>query len=340
MKFRITIIFLMCLSSLLFLSSCKNSTTETNQKSAHMTYVGKYDTPGYSEGIYVKKVNSVTYGFIADGTNGLQIISFTVPSSPLFVSHFQTSGSALNVKVASVNNSTFSCVSCGNQGLNIINVTNPLSPSLDTIVTYSNDLVLSSYVDTITKRLYVGTHNGYMYIYSLSNFPSSINLLGTYQTITDIMSIQVTSNGLAYLAVGSLRMEIVNVTNPATPSILNDFLASNLFFYDVKVSGSYAYIAGGNRMVTLNVSDPFNLVFSSAYSTGNSNFYALSLTTGQVFTAEGTAGVETIGVGTPQTPVQAGFYDTDDYANDIFYLDGYVYVADGADGVVVLKYSN
>lgn len=331
-------IALILFTFILFLQSCKNdTTTNSGSTSANMTKVGQYDSPGLAEGITVYQIGNVNFGFIADGTNGLQTINVTLPGSPSSISNISTSGNAINVNVTAIGNSVFAFVSCFSQGLDIKNVSNPVTPHNDTVLSFVNDHVLCSYIDSSTKRVYIGTYNGFMYIYNIASLPGPVTLLGTYTTGTEVHSIQVTTGGLAYLAEGNIGMEIVNVSNPATPAYVGGFLSNNLFVYDVKVFANYAYLAAGNRMITLNISVPSSPQFVSAYSNSNAIFYSLSVINGTVFTAEGTNGVESIGVGTPQTPVQVGFYKTGDNASDVFYFNGYLFVADGSDGIIILK---
>ncbi len=92
--------------------------------------------------------------------------------------------------------------------------------------------------------------------------------------------------------------------------------------------------------MVLDVTNPFTPAFVSGYSNGNANFYALSNYALKVYTAEGTIGIELLDFATPTTPLQLGYYKTNDFAADVFYYNNNVYVADGADGLIILYYSN
>ncbi len=337
----LSIILICCL--ILAFQSCKNNTTTPSDSNHNMTFVGKYDTPGYAEGIYVMAVAQRTVGFVADGPGGLQILDVTIPSFPNLLSNIATAGNALTICAATMNNNSFVFVSCDNQGLYIINVTNLNTPSIDTVLTYSNDRVLCSYVDTQNKNLYIGTYNGMMYIYSLSNFPSTLNLLGTYSSYGNVSILSITLNaGLAYLAEGTVGLEIVNIVNPNTPAFLSGFPANGYVFSDAKISGLYAYIAAGSRLINLNINDPFHPQFVTSYSNTNAGYYALAVNSSTVYAAEGNSGTEILSYATQNTPLQLGYYKTNDLALDIFYYPGNadIFIADGSDGIIILRYSN
>jgi hypothetical protein len=276
--------------------------------------------------------------FTANGPNGLQILNYTFPATPEILANFST-GNAISVKTSRINNSSYAFVACADQGFYIVDVTNPSSPHNDTILNYSNDHALCSFIDTLTKRLYVGTFNGYMYIYNIATLPSAISLLGTYQATTDVNSIFVVNN-LAYIAEGSVGMEILTVVNPAFPAFVSGFPSNNLFYNDVKTYLNYAYAAAGASLIIFDITNSNNPQYITSYQNGNSNFYSIAMNTSKVLNAEGRNGVEVVDFATPSTPLQIGFYKTNDFAADIFYYDGEIFVADGSDGLLLLRYIN
>ncbi len=335
MKFKIIILSLAVLFVIIF-QACKSSTTDPAPNMSNINYVNSYNTPGYAYDVQIYSAGTI-FAFIADGTDGLQIINVTNVASPLFVSSYNTQGTALNVKIANINNAMYAFVADGNKGYDIINVTSPSSPLLDTVISYTNDKVLCSFIDTQNKRAYVGTYYGYMYIYDISNLPA-VSFISVYnEPLDNINSIFVT-NGIAYLAENSLGLEIVNVNNPLTPSNLSYFDSPG-FSYDVKVLSNRAYLADGSSMIILDVSNGLNPVVLGSYSSTGAIFSGLFLSNSNVYTADGTRGTEIIGVGTPSSPVQLGYYHPANYSSNLYVMGSYIFVADGADGLVILNYT-
>ncbi len=335
--YRIKLIFLPILA-LLLVNGCKDNSTSPSGNSSNMSLVGQYNTPDYAYGISVMQVNALTYAFVADGTTGLLLINATNPSTPSLISSYNTSGSALDVTAAVINNTPYAFVSDGIGGLVIINVSSPAVPTLDTVLSFPNDRVLTSFVDAANKNLYIGTYNRNLYVYSLANLPGAVNRLSTYTTPLDqILGIYVTG-GIAYVAENSVGIEIINVTNPSFPQFMSSYDTPGLAS-GIQVAGSYAYVADATSLYVINVSNPFSPVYAGIISTAGAAYYGVAVNyPSSVFTADYTFGVETFGIGVPSSPLQLGYYNTNGIAGNIAYYGGRIFVADGADGLIILSY--
>jgi hypothetical protein len=341
MKFKYLLII--CSLGGFFLQSCKDNSTNPSTSNHNMSEVGKYDTPGYAEGVSVAVISPYTACFVADGPAGMEILNMNIPTAPALISSISSTGNAINVTTGQINSDYYAFLSCDNQGLDIIKVTSLTNPVIDTTLNFPNNRVLCSYVDVPNKNLYIGTYNGILYIYSLSNFPGQISFLGLYQNYGNVPINNITWNeNLAYLAEGSIGLEIVNVVNPSVPVFLSGFPSNGLFFNDVKIKGHYAYIAAGDRLINLDITNPFSPQFVSSYSNGNAGYYSLTVNSSNVYAAEGSSGTEILSYATQNTPLQLGYYNTNDLALGIFFhtSTGNIYIADGSDGIIILRYSN
>jgi hypothetical protein len=337
MKFvKISTLFLL-LSALFFVNGCKDNSTSPSNSSENMTLVGQYNTPDYAYGISILQVNALYYALVADGVSGLLLINVTNPSSPTLISSFNTSGNALDVSSALINNNPYAFVSDGLGGLDIINISSPAVPMLDTVLSFPNDRVLTSFTDAANKNLYIGTYNGNMYVYNLANLPGQVNRLSAYATLDQILGIYVTGN-IAYIAENSVGIEIVNMTNPSFPQFMSSYDTPGLAS-GVKVTNNYAYVADATSLYVINVSNPFSPVYAGFISTQGAAYYGVAVNyPSQVYTADYTYGVETFGIGIPSSPQQIGYYNTNGIAGNLAYSSGKIFVADGADGLIILSY--
>jgi hypothetical protein len=322
----------------IYFSGCKDNSTSPSSGSSHMSLVGSYNTPDYANGVSVMQVNSLRYAFVADGASGLQIVNVTSPSSPSFASSFNTSGTAVDVTTASINNRNYAFVSDGSNGLVIINVTNISSPVFNTTLHFQGDGVLTSFVDEHNKILLIGTYYGYIHIFNLAYLPDSVTQYSVYSSPLDnILGISV-YGGLAYVAENTQGLEIVHVMNPAAPI--------NVSYYDtpgnandVKVGGSYAYIADGSSLYIVNISNPFSPTFAGQVNTEGAVYTGVALNYPlQAFTSDYELGVETFTLSSPFNPQQIGYYNTSYLAGNITYANSYIFVADGADGLLILSF--
>ena len=329
---------LIAILPVLILSSCKDNSTSPTESSSNMSFVGSYNTPDYAYDVSILTKDLLTYAFIADGTSGLQIVNVTNPASPSYISSYNTAGTAIAVFSASLNGSQYAFISDGIQGLVILDVTNVTLPVHDTTLYFQNDKVLTSFVDVSNGVLYIGTYYGNIYLFNISNLPNSVSLISAYTSPLDnIMGIYV-SNGIAYIAERSIGIELINVSNPSNPQNISNYDTPG-YSYDVVVGGNYAYVADASSLYVVDVTNPFNPVFAGMYAEQNATYFGVSLNYPyQVFTADYDYGVETLGLGVPSSPAQVGYYNTDGFSINLAYYNGKVFVADGSDGLIIVKY--
>jgi hypothetical protein len=332
-----SIILILILASLLgILNGCKDNSSTPPPASSRMNLIGSYGTNGYAQGICAHTINSNIYAFIADGSNGLDIVKVTNPAMPQIASNYNTQGTAVNVTVTSINGIYYAFVCDGIQGFDIFNVSDPYSPVLDTIISFPNDVVLTSFVDSTAKIAYIGSFYG-MYIYDLHNLPDAVNRLSYYSTFDHILGIDVV-NGTAYLAEATIGLEIVNVGNPVTPSYLSVYDTPG-YANDVKISLNKAYIAdGGDGILVIDITNVFEPNLVGMVSTEGAIYFGLSLNGTQLYSASDGYGAETFSISTPNSPVQAGYYNTSKDVTGVFYYHGYLYAANTYNGMLILAF--
>jgi hypothetical protein len=197
---------------------------------------------------------------------------------------------------------------------------------------------LTSFVDVTNKNLYIGTYNKHVYIYSLANIPGPVTRIADYsEPLDQVFGIFVTG-GIAYIAENAVGVEIVNVTNPSFPQFMSYYDTPGLAS-GIKVAGNYAYVADATSLYVINVLNPFSPVFAGIISASGATYYGVAVNwPSNVFTADYTFGVETFGIGVPASPRQLGYYNTNGIAGNIAYYGGKIFIADGADGLIILSY--
>ena len=329
---------LIIIFQIIILSGCKDNSTSPTESSNRMSVVGSYNTPDFAYDVSIMSISGLTYAFIADGTSGLQIVNVTNPATPMFISNYNTAGTALAVFTAVINNSQYAFISDGIQGLAIINVTNPSSPVLDTAIYFPNDRVFTSFVDAQNAILYVGTYYGNIHIFNISGLPNLVTQIASYTSPLDNITGIYVTNGIAYVSERSLGIEIINVSNPSNPQNISNYDTPG-YSYDVVVGGNYAYVADATSLYVINVTNPFDPVYAGMSSVENATYLGVAISYPyQIYTADYSYGVETFGLGVPSSPAQVGFYNTDGFSNNLAYYNSNIFVADGSDGLIILKY--
>lgn len=336
MKFNTTFILIAFILFTLSLTGCKDNSTSTESQSSNMTLISTFKTSDYASGVSVGKIGTNTFAFVADGVSGLEIINVTVPVHPILASNYNTTGTSLNTFFAHINNIPFVLVADGNQGCDIINVSDPYNPVLDTILTFQGDRVLSSFVDTTSKIAYIGTFIGNLYIYNLGNLPNSVSQLSVYTNLVDhIQGIRVV-NGLAYIADASVGMDMVNVTNPSAPVEINGYNTPG-YTNDVLVTMNRAYLAdGGDGIFVIDVTNPFQIRLVGSVQTQGVSYNGLASNGAILYSASADYGVEAFSIGTPNSPLRAGYYKTPSTVINVCYYEGYIYAAVSYTGLLIL----
>ena len=108
----------------------------------------------------------------------------------------------------------------------------------------------------------------------------------------------------------------------------------------VFVSGSYAYVADGERdLQIINVSNPASLTLIGSYNTplGAKDVFVSG---GYAYVANYGIGLQIIDVSNPAAPTMAGSYGRPGYAMGVFVSGGYAYVADDRSGLQIINVSN
>ncbi|RMF94460.1 MAG: hypothetical protein D6734_07725 [Candidatus Schekmanbacteria bacterium] len=189
-----------------------------------------------------------------------------------------------------------------------------------------------------------------------------MTLLSSYDTPGDVYDILV-KNDIAYVCDGSEGLQIIDVSNPVSPTLLATY-ENNSDIYngktlDVAISGTVAYIAeqiGGLQIVDVsNPSSPTNIgsfdiwksLGNQAQSTGPeassievAGKYAYVALMGEF----NEPNLAIIDISNPSSPQLVGSIDTtpslNDFSLDMFLITDTVYLADDERGMQIVDVSN
>ena len=143
----------------------------------------------------------------------------------------------------------------------------------------------------------------------------------------------------AYAGVGP-RLVILNITNPALPTLVGQTAPLPGMVYDVAVAGSYAYVAdwdGGLRII--NVANPAVPYEAGFYDTPG-YAYGVAVAGSYAYVADWDGGLRVINVDNPASPFEAGFYDTPGLAVGVAVAGSYAYVTDWDGWLRVINVAN
>jgi subtilisin family serine protease len=156
------------------------------------------------------------YAYVADGAFGFKVLDLATPEDPQLVGSYSTSGTAQGVDVAGAT----AYVADSVDGLVALDVSDPATPQV-----LGSTLVTAMKVDVQGSYAYVAALTNGVKIVSVAN-PASMSTVYTFAPI-GIEAYDVEINGSTlYIGVDGAVARL-NVSNPASPSYLNDHINGN-----------------------------------------------------------------------------------------------------------------
>jgi uncharacterized protein YjdB len=284
---------------------------------------GTYDTPGIACDVCL----SGNYAYVADDESGLQIIDVSNPANPILAGTYSTTG-AINSVFVSGNHAY---ATDDYNGLLIIDVSNPASPVLEGSYSPSGAsrvhvsgnyayLVRGCSLDIIdiskpSNPFPVKVFNWSDYVYGIFvsgnhayvSRVGAINIINVADPINSYIEGSYSypdeyarpydlcvSGNYAYVANYYDGLQMIDVSNPASPVLCRNLTSSN-YSKSVFVSGNYLYYINTNLKYLLNIaniSDP--LTPYSIRGCEMNNSYAVCASGNYVYVADGFYGLRIV----------------------------------------------
>ncbi len=234
--------------------------------------------------------------FVADDADGLQIIDVSDTSNPVLRGSSIALGDAVDVQVAD----NLAYVADQKYGLQIVDVDVPTSPRL--LASYPTPTAARA-VQVVGGRAYIVTGTGYPpYASQLLLFDvrdtNHLSLQGSYTALADAYRMDVVGD-LAYVTDGNAGLQIIDVSNPASPTLRGLYYTSSAI--DIQVVDDLAYLAypisyvdPDTRLEIVDVSDPANPIWRGRYQTPGATV-ALQITGDRVYVADRNGGLQILG---------------------------------------------
>jgi hypothetical protein len=207
--------------------------------------VDTVNTPGFAMDVIVDG----TLAFVADGDGGVQIVDISNPYAASIIGSFNTAGIAR--KLALQGDTLF--VADSANGLVVLDVTVPANPVLiDTIgVSYAWD------VDLFGELVCIGGSAG-VYTYRIGNGMAMLEEIGAFAGGFTYNDIRVQGD-VAYVAAGPDGLLTIDVSDPATPVLLDNYSIGVTYALKLDVQGHIACLLEENAVHVFNVLNASNI---------------------------------------------------------------------------------
>ncbi|MBD3190213.1 MAG: hypothetical protein GF308_06200 [Candidatus Heimdallarchaeota archaeon] len=268
-----------------------------------------YDDSGEARDIYADSF----YAYVADGSDGLEIIDIDPYTNPTEVGQCLGAESAYGIavydyyaflaegsnglRIIDKNDQSnpfelgnysdgsgfagdvdisfpYAYIADGDDGLEIIDISDPENP---TEIGSINDGDYASGVAVSGRYAFVADGYDGLVIYDCLD-PANPTRVGSYADPNSCSRAVLVGGGdRVYLADDQNGLVIIDVDDPANPTKLGSFFEGYGAAMDVKIRGDYAFVAdSGEGLEILDVSDPANINKIATYTEGNIS-YAIGL---------------------------------------------------------------
>jgi hypothetical protein len=147
------------------------------------------------------------------------------------------------------------------------------------------------------------------------------------------------SGKYVYLADGTSGFQIIDISNPVSPTIIGTYNTSGTA-YGVYVSGKYAYVADSDSgLQIIDILNPSSPTITGTYNTSGTA-YNVYVSGKYAYVADDVSGLQIIDISNPASPTLTSTYDTSGTAYGVYVSGKYAYVADDASGLQIIDISN
>ncbi|MFH1734628.1 MAG: T9SS type A sorting domain-containing protein, partial [bacterium] len=285
-------------------------------------FIGSWVTTGAVHDVVLNGI----YLYAADHANGLAILNVSNPELPYLYSTFDTDGYAYALLISQ---STLFLADDW-QGLAAVYIANPQSPSL---------LGEYSFPGSVNS---VWVSQDYAYVARGATSELSILDISDPENPTEYSEITLTGsgidtyvmNGICYSSHQTEGVFAIDVNNPGTPTQLSRFNTEGLAV-DAQLQTPYLYCADNyGGLLIVNYTHPASPTYvSHTYMSGIAKGIVLQNDTAYV--SQWDAGIAVFDVSNVNSPQLIDEFDTRGLANRCILHEGYLFVADGVEGLTI-----
>lgn len=254
---------------------------------------------------------------VGEGKGGLYIFDISNPALPVKVGSYSTMNTVFSVTI--VGNIAY--IANGEGGLRLIDISDLTLPT----ELSSQNIGGSAQNAAVDGSIAYVADDQALRIVDVSN-PASPVELGSIPSLA--WSVEIVGH-FAYVTGGGGGLQIIDVTNPETPTKIVDYGRWQDPSLGVVVKENIAYVIGEDgRLRLFDVSNPGSPTDLGLYDMEGS---AENITIVQniAYIADGGGGLRLIDVSDPIAPVEVGFFDTLGSAEEIAINGNIAYVTDG-----------
>jgi hypothetical protein len=282
------------------------------------------------------------FAYLGQGTNFI-VMDISDPAAPKVGGPLPLVYPVEDIVVSPLGN--YAYIAAEQAGIQIIDISEATNPTIKGSDTAPTPAFGIAYADSVSIAYLAQSSGGFRLVNVLD--PAAPSGLSSYP-MTSANKVAV-SGDYAYIANGSGGLMVMNVATPIggwvapypTPEMISTYNSPGVA-KDVVFDGDYAFLADGTQgLRVVRVSTPTAPTsYGSFIFSGDAQAISLQLYLGTMYAyvAAGASGVWVFDVTNPASPVALKYYDTPGSANDVAVVGDKVYVADGIEGLLILRF--
>jgi hypothetical protein len=288
--------------------------------------IGSCDTAGYANGVAV----AGNYAYVADGT-ALRVINVSDPTDPVEVGAYDGLTEALGVAVSG----SYAYVADGTNGLWVFNISTPSNPLQVGHLAITSDAqpFLAKSIALCGAYALVGTYAQGTRFVSVANPATPVEVAHQYGPLWGA-DIEVEGE-YAFVADLYGNLWLYDVLNPADPQAIIQWNFGGTGTYGVDAVGQLVYVSDSKALNAMDASDPNHVIaFHVNGASGRVKVAGSYVYVAWELLSHPNGGLEVLDQSTPSDPI-FGYWDTAGQSRDLDVANGYVYLADGDDGLII-----
>ena len=261
--------------------------------------------------------------------DGASIVDVSDPQSPMELAVIETPEASFGIFAAD----GMAYVLAAGVGMKIVDVSNPAQPV--TLGSINPGGILAGIV-VEGNYAYVADRDRGFHIIDVSNAAHPVKVNGAYTQASRVEDVA-KQGDIIYLACPESGVHVVDVSDPASPRWVTTLPGT---------SGSNGVAIDSNNVLAVACYSRGVRVFDAANSevpryagrfTGGHEAQKVSITSDYIAVAYNMDGLRLFGLNERLELIEIGQYKTGSATHDVFCDDEYIYLADGAAGLLILK---
>ncbi len=266
------------------------------------------------------------YAYLAEGNGGLKVVDIYDPQNPVRIAEINRAGYVEDVAT----DGQYLYMACGESfydgdNILIVDIADPTQPNV-----VGHCFVSSEATGISVQGAYAyATSDAGLSVIAIRP-PESPHIVATLGFQQDFPYGLCVSGNYAYVASYLTNLRIINISNPALPSITGSIDLYDVS-WDVAVSGQYAYLASGYQgLYVVNVANASAPVLVDSLDTADL-CWGLFVDDNYAYLADRNNGFLAVNITNPHIPVVSGTYASAWYPNSIQISGQYAFIADAYD---------